>query len=141
MIEQVRSPRLRLNPCSAANGYLAVSVDGNLYPCHKFVGKDEYILGNIDSGIERMDIINQFISANVLTKSKCQKCWAAYLCGGGCFANAYIMNKNIMEPHEIDCELMRFRIKLAAYISSRLDKENFEKIQKIYQESKDGQPY
>ncbi|MEW6572280.1 MAG: thioether cross-link-forming SCIFF peptide maturase [Bacillota bacterium] len=108
----------RLTGCGAGFAYLAVGVDGRLYPCHQFVGVGEFCIGDIDSGISRKDIVNCFRYAHVYNKP-CAACWARFLCGGGCHAAAYTVNGDILKPYEVGCALMRKRVECALYIQAQ----------------------
>ena len=79
----------RLAGCGSGTEYLAVTPWGGLYPCHQFVGIDEYLMGNVEDGITRMDIRDEFMDTSVYTKEKCKNCWAKFYCSGGCNANSY----------------------------------------------------
>ena len=46
----------RLSGCGSGTEYLAVTPWGDLYPCQQFVGKGEFLMGNVDEGITRTDI-------------------------------------------------------------------------------------
>ena len=46
----------RLSGCGSGTEYLAVTPWGDLYPCHQFVGNEDFLLGNVDEGIKRQDI-------------------------------------------------------------------------------------
>lgn len=133
-MEQTHRQNLTLTQCGAGQGYLGVGADGRLYPCHLFVGKEEYIMGDVFSGIKRRDIQSTFQAAHVRNKKKCMQCWARYLCGGGCHAHAITFNKDILQPYDIECELMKRRIKLGAYIYARLKEENPQIFQSIFNE-------
>lgn len=37
----------RLSGCGSGTEYLAVTPWGDLYPCHQFVGQDEFLMGNV----------------------------------------------------------------------------------------------
>ena len=118
----------RLSGCGAGVEYIAVTPEGDIYPCHQFVGNKEYILGNVlENGIERDDLVFQFSEAHIYNKEECQNCWARFFCSGGCHANAYSFNGDIMKPHSISCELQRKRIECSLYIQSQM--LNFEKAQ------------
>ncbi|WP_418791201.1 thioether cross-link-forming SCIFF peptide maturase [Phosphitispora sp. TUW77] len=108
----------RLSGCGAGYSYMAVSPEGNLYPCHQFVGKENYLIGNVIDGIKNFDIVNQFRDAHVYNKEKCNSCWARFHCGGGCHANAEHINGSIMEPYYIGCELEKKRLEYAIYIQA-----------------------
>ncbi len=108
----------RLSGCGAGHEYFAITPEGDIYPCHQFVGRQEYLLGNISTGIERLDISQNFRRANVLNKSICQECWARFYCSGGCHANADLMNGDIYKPYEIGCKLQKKRLECAIAIQA-----------------------
>jgi uncharacterized protein len=119
-MEQARRKKKRLNQCGAANGYLAVGAEGKLYPCHKFVGNERYVVGHVSSGIRDPGIPQMFHSAHVRNKDKCMSCWARYACGGGCHSHAITFNDDILEPYGIECELIKHRVELGAYLHATL---------------------
>lgn len=108
----------RLKGCGSGTEYLAVTPEGDLYPCHQFVGIDEFKLGNVDSGIIKNDIRNEFEECNVYTKPECKKCWAKFYCSGGCTANSYNIYKDLITPYELGCELQRKRTECAIMIKA-----------------------
>ncbi len=60
----------RLSGCGSGTEYLAVTPWGDLYPCHQFVGREEFLMGNVDDGIVRTDIRDEFKTCNVYAKEK-----------------------------------------------------------------------
>lgn len=109
--------------CGAGHQYLAVTPAGELYPCHQFVGKAEFRLGSVYHGIDRPQISRMFAAANALTKPACRSCWARYLCGGGCHAQAFAFNQDLLQPYHLGCQLMRLRLEAALYYQYRLAQE------------------
>lgn len=109
----------RLSGCGAGHEYLAVTPEGDLYPCHQFVGKPEFLLGNVETGLSRQDIRDRFIKAHVLNKGECRSCWARFFCGGGCHANAYNFNGDINYPYAMGCKLQKKRLECAIYVNVR----------------------
>jgi len=107
-------------PCGAGMGYLAVSADGTLYPCHRFVGMSDFALGNVFDGLTTPQVRNQFLGLSVDKKPTCNQCWAKYYCGGGCHCHGVEFNDTLFEPYSIECELFRHRLELSAYICSVL---------------------
>lgn len=105
----------RLSGCGAGTEYMAVTPDGEIYPCHQFVGKDAYKLGDVFNGITSPEIADLFRKAYVYNKKECSSCWARFYCGGGCHANAYNMNGDIFTPYAVGCELMKKRIECAIW--------------------------
>ena len=110
----------RMSGCGSGTEYLAVTPWGDLYPCHQFVGQEEFLMGNVDEGITRPDIVDQFKCCNVYTKEKCQKCFARYYCSGGCAANSYHFHGTINDAYDIGCELQRKRVECAIMIKAAL---------------------
>jgi uncharacterized protein len=106
----------RLTGCGAGYEYLAVTPEGDLYPCHQFVGQAEYIIGNVDQGLKRPEIGLKFKEAHIYNKEECSTCWARFLCSGGCHANAYANNKDIFKPYEIGCQIQKKRLECAIYV-------------------------
>ena len=103
----------RLRGCGCGNDYVAITPDGDIYPCHQFVGIDEYKMGNIDEGTFNQDMKKEFASAHVYSKPDCKKCWAKFYCSGGCNANNYQYMGDIHTAHKISCQLEKKRLECA----------------------------
>ncbi|HHZ03191.1 MAG TPA: thioether cross-link-forming SCIFF peptide maturase [Tissierellia bacterium] len=104
--------------CGAGTEYVAVTPKGELYPCHQFVGMEEFIIGNVTEGITNRDMVNKFKNVSVNEKPVCIDCWAKYYCSGGCHANAYNFNKSFDIPYDVGCQLEKKRIELSIYIKA-----------------------
>ncbi len=109
----------RMRGCGSGTEYLAVTPEGELYPCHQFVGHEEFLLGNIYDGLNENPIRETFQQTNVYTKPQCNSCWAKFYCSGGCAANAYQFNNDIKVPYEIGCELEKKRVECALWIKAQ----------------------
>ncbi len=103
----------RLSGCGSGTEYLAVTPWGDFYPCHQFVGNEEFLMGNVFEGIKRDDIRDEFKCCNVYAKDKCKKCFAKFYCSGGCAANSYNFHGNITSTYDVGCELQKKRIECA----------------------------
>lgn len=110
----------RLSGCGAGHEYFAVTPDGDLYPCHQFVGREDYLLGNVFDGVQNKELPDQFRQMHVLNKEACKNCWARFYCSGGCHANAQLFHDRIDQPYEIGCELQKKRVECALMIQARL---------------------
>ena len=106
----------RLSGCGSGCEYLAVTPWGDLYPCHQFVGEEKFIMGNVDDGIVRTDIRDEFKACNVYSKDKCRNCFAKFFCSGGCAANSYNFNGTINDTYDVGCEMQRKRVECAIMI-------------------------
>ena len=105
----------RLRGCGCGNEYVAITPDGDIYPCHQFVGMEEYKMGNLDEGTFNLDIKAEFAAAHVYTKPECKQCWAKFYCSGGCMANSYKFNHSINDTYEVSCEMERKRVECGGY--------------------------
>ena len=116
--------RKRLSGCGAGNEYIAVTPDGDIYPCHQFVGREGYRMGSVLDGTFNREIQATFANNTVLTKEKCRECWARFYCSGGCAANAEAFNGDINKPYDMECELERKRLEcaMAIYAKERMGK-------------------
>lgn len=110
----------RLSGCGSGTEYLAVTPWGDLYPCHQFVGQEEFLLGNVDTGVTNERIRDEFKLCNVYAKDKCRDCFARFYCSGGCAANSYNFTGGINGTYDLGCELQKKRIECAIMIKAAL---------------------
>ena len=103
----------RLRGCGCGNDYVAITPDGDIFPCHQFVGIDEYKMGNIDEGTFDQEMKADFARAHVYSKPDCRECWAKFYCSGGCNANNYQYMGDIRTAHKISCQLEKKRLECA----------------------------
>ena len=108
----------RLRGCGSGNEYVAITTEGDIYPCHQFAGITEFKMGNIHTGEFNMDMKKQFASAHIYTKEECKKCWAKFYCSGGCNANNYLYAGSILSPYKMSCEMMKKRLECAIMIKA-----------------------
>ncbi len=103
----------RMRGCGAGCEYVAVTPEGDIYPCHQFVGNPEYLMGNINDGTFDMSISDRFSALNIYTREDCKHCWARFYCSGGCSASNLLVNGDIAKPHFVGCEMERKRLECA----------------------------
>lgn len=113
----------RLSGCGSGTEYLAVTPWGDFYPCHQFVGQDEFLLGNVDTGVTNTPVCDEFKLCNVYAKDKCRDCFARFYCSGGCAANSYNFHGSITDAYDIGCEMQKKRIECAIMIKAALAEE------------------
>lgn len=106
----------RMVGCGAGSEYVAITPNGDIYPCHQFVGSDEFKMGSLDTGITNTDLRDEFKCANVINKEDCNSCFAKYYCSGGCHANAYFNNGDFLKPYKLGCDMERKRVECAISI-------------------------
>lgn len=114
----------RLSGCGSGCEYLAVTPWGDFYPCHQFVGEEEFLMGNVDEGIVRQDIREKFKNCNVYSKDKCKSCFAKFFCSGGCAANSYNFKGNINDTYDVGCDMQKKRVECAIMIKAAMAQED-----------------
>lgn len=100
----------RLRGCGCGNEYVAVTPDGEVFPCHQFVGMEEWKMGNISDGIINRDIKDYFAKTHIYSKQGCSDCWARFYCSGGCNANSFQYEGDVQKPNKLACEMQKKRI-------------------------------
>lgn len=113
----------RLRGCGCGNEYVAVTPDGEIYPCHQFVGNPEWKMGDLNDGSFNMDMKLRFAKSNVYSKHDCKSCWAKFYCSGGCNANSWQYEGDILKSHKISCDLEKKRLECAIMIKAALAAE------------------
>ena len=110
----------RLSGCGSGTEYLAVTPWGDFYPCHQFVGNEDFLMGNVNDGIVRNDIVEAFGDCNVYSKEKCKNCFSKFYCSGGCAANSYNFHGTINDAYDIGCEMQKKRVECSIMIKAAL---------------------
>ncbi|WP_343252712.1 thioether cross-link-forming SCIFF peptide maturase [Ligaoa zhengdingensis] len=110
----------RLRGCGCGNEYVAVTPDGDIYPCHQFVGQEEWKMGSLLDGSLDLKMKDRFAKANVYAKEDCRNCWAKFYCSGGCNANSAQYEGDILKPHKISCDTEKKRLECAIMIRAAM---------------------
>ena len=103
----------RLRGCGAGCEYVAVTPEGDIYPCHQFVGNPAYKIGSLSDGSFDMELSHRFSCLNIYTREECRDCWARFYCSGGCSASNLLVNGDIKKPNHVGCEMERKRLDCA----------------------------
>lgn len=106
--------------CRNGINAVVVALNGDIYPCYRLIGQSDYRLGNVfDPGhtFDKGPLIKQ---ANVERRKLCRQCWARWLCGGDCYADAIITHGDIDRPIQAFCHWQRWLISQAVYLFNQL---------------------
>ena len=114
----------RLRGCSCGNEYVAVTPQGDIFPCHQFVGRDEWKMGSVLDGSYDVEMKKKFACTTVYHKAKCRDCWARFYCSGGCNAGNFEKNGDILEPYSLYCEMEKKRLECAIMMQAALADED-----------------
>ena len=105
LLASLAAGRRRHAGCGLGRGMRAVAVNGDIYPCHRFVGHEESRLGHLSE--YRAGAINDYHRAVVENLPVCRSCWARYLCGGGCFYDNLARSGDMHRPDPLFCREMQ----------------------------------
>ncbi|MDR1669736.1 MAG: thioether cross-link-forming SCIFF peptide maturase [Oscillospiraceae bacterium] len=108
----------RLRGCGAGVEYAAVTPEGDVYPCHQFVGREEYRMGSVLDGSFDKDISSWFSDIGAEGREDCRTCWARFYCGGGCAASNLTVNGDIALCDRLGCALEKKRLECAIYLKT-----------------------
>lgn len=109
-------------PCGAGRQMLAVSADGDLFPCHRFVGVSKYRVGNLDD--DNPVSLPVFDSSPIESSTQCSSCFAKYLCGGACYHDNVTSTGSLMQPNPNFCATVRRSFEMAAFVVANLTPED-----------------
>lgn len=104
-LQKINNAGVRYLPCGVASNMVTVDINGDLYPCHRFVSYKEYVIGNIYCGYKGRD---RFIeNLNLYNHNQCQNCWVQNLCLGGCPNENYSNTGDIHISSEKNCKMTK----------------------------------
>lgn len=119
------------SPCGAGRGYVGITVDGSIYPCHRFNKFDdsrpwyerEVCIGHINYGILNQPWRENFTKWDNVGSAcdDCKKCEAMGIaCTGGCWATNWDLAGTLSAPIEPSCTSVKLNMKLAAELDKKL---------------------
>lgn len=91
--------------CGAGKNMLAVDINGFFYPCQRFVGTKEFIMGSVFNGLNSNDCDKILGSFSIENHTSCNKCWCKNICGGCCPYENFESNSACNIPHKESCNL------------------------------------
>ncbi|TAN71491.1 MAG: SPASM domain-containing protein [Methylobacter sp.] len=101
----------RPRPCNAGQTVLAVAADGELYPCHRFVGYQEFCVGNVNDeqplNANYTELCRSFKETSVDKNPYCSGCWLQHLCGGSCYVISHLREGDVFKPPARYCHLKK----------------------------------
>lgn len=103
---------------------LAIGADGSIYPCYRFVGMDEYIMGNVYDcpsmeDLEKSDAWSKLMEFKDFVDEDCADCKFIKFCRGGCPYNGIVANHS---PKAVDPQCEAYKM-IFGEVSKRANKE------------------
>ncbi|TWH58901.1 uncharacterized protein DesLBE_3259 [Desulfitobacterium sp. LBE] len=107
--------------CGVGRKMVGISVTGDIYPCHRFVGNEAYKLGHVsEEAFNRAD----YLQSSLYSQANCVSCFARYYCAGGCLHDHLSSSGSPDVPAEEICRLRRRELELAAVIAANLSSDD-----------------
>jgi uncharacterized protein len=122
-------------------GYtFAIGPDGSIYPCYRFIGMPEFVMGSVHDSPTREELMNS--PAGVIIDSfrdvvdiKCKECRHISSCRGGCPYNAIVPTNGKMEGVDPYCEAYK---RIFDEITDRLDADLYTPEKRSRREQRKG---
>ena len=130
---------LSIKSCNAGSTGFAIGSDGNFYPCHRYMGMEDYVCGSVDQGID-LSKTAIYKHANIFKKDDCKNCWARYLCGGACSNICVTQSNDAMKAPTCYCEIYKCIYENALYIYYELKSWDENYFRKILEKDKETVP-
>lgn len=126
LLTKFNSDGIRSKGCGAGSNMMAVDIDGKIYPCHRFVGLEKFILGDVLE--DKKENTDFYSVVDLINFDKCQSCIARSICGGGCINENYYSTQNINEPSENHCKFKIEIVNRMLDVYIRLDEVSKEQL-------------
>ena len=97
---------LRTHGCEAGRSALIVDENGDYYPCQNMLPMNVWI-GNVEIGVDK-ELAEGYRSQFIDDLWECRKCWARYLCGGGCQADRRLYKWDFPDDTPQHCVISLF---------------------------------
>lgn len=107
--------------CGRARMMVAIAANGDIYPCHRFVGAQAFRMGNVCTG---EFCRGEFLRSPLVENPECTSCWARYICGGNCQHDNAAATGDPLRPDPRSCAERRARIEYAIHAADCLGSQD-----------------
>ena len=117
-------------PCGVTRGVTTIDAEGKLYPCHRYVGMDKFVIGDIWEGVSRerqATYLREFFAV----RSACQGCWARNVCEVHCPWYLSTAEGRVVSPPEWRCREAKANAELAVWLYAQLAERHPDELQRL----------
>ncbi len=114
------TPRIYFS-CSVGRGMVTAAINGDLYPCPRFLALPEYKIGSVFDGTLKNDIFKKSL---LIESEDCKECWARYYCGGACVVEHAGATGHIFKTNPATCRLRKAKIEQAVRVMANMDRND-----------------
>ena len=125
IIKSIFHNQKRRTYCGLGDGIIAVTPQGDLYPCPNFIGEKRHCLGNVHTTFDKEAFKNYFHENQLDKKPKCNACPVKNLCGGECYNYLDNRDKGPNDMSSILCEIFKHQAYLSIWMYAKLYKAGF----------------
>src|SRR4030095_6676568 len=108
--------------CGIGRNTQCVDNKGNVYPCHRYEGMSEFVLGNVFTGLDLDRTLRYYRMVNGNATNRCHSCWIRDYCAGGCAWLLSTASGQLVDPTERECDRRRANLERGLYFRSQLRK-------------------
>lgn len=92
--------------CNAMTNSIVFDHNGDMYPCHRFIGNSKFCIGNVCSVTDMKDVWRMFEKdLKINYDVTCKGCWLRNICAGGCYYDNYCGTNNCKTPNRVKCQI------------------------------------
>jgi uncharacterized protein len=118
LVERILYVKHAGTECGAGNGYITVAPDGSIHACHR----QGTPIGHVDYGIDE-EARSAWADNRLYRHQGCMKCWARYLCGGGCRQACLELASSLHGETPERCFIQRTMLKECLWILTQVPEE------------------
>jgi uncharacterized protein len=106
--DALQQPKLRASVgCGVARNTQAITEDGSIYPCHRYAGDKQWVIGNLKTGLDPARTENYYREILSNYDKHCSHCVARFTCGGQCPWYLSLPDGSVGLPDEPSCDSIR----------------------------------
>jgi uncharacterized protein len=117
--------------CGVCRNDQGIGTDGNIYPCHRYVGLKNYVIGDVRNGLDREKTRAVYRQYFDMWNRHCQNCWARYVCSGACAWQHSHDDGDLRNPNPQQCESIRRSIHRSVWLSVHLGRNHPEVLEAL----------
>ena len=124
-LQSLHYGKKRYHYCGASKNLFAVSPEGTIYSCHRFVRNETHRIGSLSEGFDKKSMTG----IPVVGKEGCRDCFGRFLCGGGC------SHDQIFGSLDLSCSMNQHLVALSVWIYGELSTRYPETLKKLFPDS------
>lgn len=133
----------RNRSCNAGLHYFGISYNGEIVPCHRFFNRKDFVMGDVDNGINELNI-HTYYDSTIDGREDCKKCAIRYFCNAHCYFDSAVIYGDINAVHLLSCafkKTMVYETFAHLFKIKRNKKELYQHLLEFYSSSHQNKEY